>query len=908
MRDPSSLARIYLAPPALSFWKWSENGRVVVWQDGTTIAFRQEIVFVLDRLAPAGLPPFGALVLLLAACRPGWTGTGRIAVDSHLRDLERLGTLDGRFPPPWMEEVLDGLDAVHRTRIEFRTGAEAKAVLAEVVFDGVEGRGSPDEAASILSAIRSGDAREAPAEETISKWLVFRFLQDLSVIRQGLKRVDDETLEMRGRTGLDRAPVPAPVPDDAVSESIRRLLLDLREDRELAGLAKLAEHLMAAVHVPRRMSDPEELPLGGVSDITNRGPIDRLLVSELAYDDLTLATRIALGEALYLRREQPPRNLPGRRAILLDAGIRMWGVPRLFGAAVALALAATADRFTQISAWRATEEGIVPVDLATREGVMGLLEALEPSPVPSEGIAAFLRKTAGGKGPVDAILVTHEDVLQDPEFSSALAGLEDRSIDVATVGAGGLYRMFSVTRRGRRLAGEAHLSLATILAPPKPDTRGVPLLPPNPDAAFPLLLSVDPFPFLLPHEVDPRRAASHPQSGVVAATRDGRLMHWTGRDRGARELTAVLPRGVLHWISIEDEGFALALVGSSRSALHLVSADLAAGRCTVLRLPATGYPPVGAFRHEDAFCLVYARKMDVFDLRTGEIREVHQLPHGTSWITGRYFFDGEGWSCAAFDGITACFTRVPKAGSNAGFLAVFDRRGRDGPWAIDRRGHAVSLADGSGIAFHHALSSAGSIVGVSRDGDRVVLRGTAASARRHVLLNLESGTAAEIYGDPLHHLEPAFLRLPRRSVRHKFGAIGRDERSLVLFPPSGRPVEIALLPDGKAMVLRHRTGLAPVAQTSFAFTPAPRGARFALRVAAFSDGSRAWTDSRGMLHLRSSDPLVPEVSIVLADEGELAGWSSDGHLCGPPYLLGDRRPDDPASVFSSLLRFASTLP
>jgi hypothetical protein len=104
----------------------------------------------------------------------------------------------------------------------------------------------------------------------------------------------------------------------------------LKDDVELGGLARLALNLMAAVHLPRPVADREELPLGGVSDITNRGALDRLLVSELANDDLTLAVRIAVNEALYLRREMPPRNPPRQRFVLLDAGIRMWGVPRVF--------------------------------------------------------------------------------------------------------------------------------------------------------------------------------------------------------------------------------------------------------------------------------------------------------------------------------------------------------------------------------------------------------------------------------------------------------------------------------------------------------------------------------------------------------------------------------------------------
>jgi hypothetical protein len=907
MRDPLSLARAYLTPPALAFWKWTDNGRVAVWTDGSTIAFREEIAYALGKLSPGGLPPFGALVLLLSACRPLWKEGGRPAIEAHVASLEKIGSLDGRFPPAWLKDVLDSLDRVNALRIELRTGADAKALIAALVFDGAEGRGSPEEGEAIVRAVSDGAMPDTREPEEVSKWLVFRFLQDLAVLRVGLTRVSNEAIELRMRTGLDRLPAAAPVPDEAAAQEVRRLIADLREDRELSGVARLAADLMAAVHVPRRVSDPEELPLGGVSDIANRGPLDRLLVSELAHDELTLATRIALNEALYLRREQPPRNLPGRRAILVDAGIRMWGVPRVFGAAVSLALAATADRFTTVSAFRAAEEGIAGVDLTSREGLLDLLETLRPDPVPAEALGKFLERTAVFDGPLDAILVTHEDVLHDPDFQAALAKLDDRALDVATVGADGKYRMWSVTRRGRRLLKEAALSLEAILAPPRPELRGVPLVGPARDAAQPVVFAVEPFPFLLPHEVEPRRAAPHPELGIVSATRDGRLMHWAHKDAAARQLTAALPRGVLHWIAVEDEGLAYALVGSSRGALHLVTADLSTGHCTVARLAATGYPPAAVFRHQEALVLAYSRKLDVFDIHSGELREVFPIEHGASWGHGRYFFDNGGWACVAFDGRSAAITRIPKAPLSAGFLEVFDRRGVDGPWGVTSRGSVVNLANGEEHAYKSALTAAGAIAGVSRDGHRVALRGAAAAARRHALLNLERNTSTEIYGDPLLSLEPAVAVLPRRSVRHKFAAIGVEDNHLVLVPSAGPVRQIVLVSGGKEILLKPRAGTGPVIRVPFVNSSPPRGARFGVKVAAWKNGSRAWTDTRGLLHLRSGDSRAPEVSLVLTDEGALAGWTSEGRLCGPRYFTGDRANSDPAAVFGAIVRFVEGL-
>src|SRR5439155_18569938 len=107
------------------------------------------------------------------------------------------------------------------------------------------------------------------------------------------------------------------------------------------------------IHLPRRLNEAEELPVGGVSDIAPRGPLDRLLLSELAHDDLTLAVRVAMNEALYYRRESPPRTPPRQRHLVLDSGVRLWGLPRLYGTAVALAMTAHHDSHLEVQAHRA---------------------------------------------------------------------------------------------------------------------------------------------------------------------------------------------------------------------------------------------------------------------------------------------------------------------------------------------------------------------------------------------------------------------------------------------------------------------------------------------------------------------------------------------------------------------------
>ena len=102
-------AQRYLLPPHDTFWTWKDEGEVIAWADDTTIAFRQELLYVLQKLAPEGLPPLGAVILLMAATRDQWSAIslepGILA--GMLRTLEH-----GDAHNPLLATVLAGLDRV----------------------------------------------------------------------------------------------------------------------------------------------------------------------------------------------------------------------------------------------------------------------------------------------------------------------------------------------------------------------------------------------------------------------------------------------------------------------------------------------------------------------------------------------------------------------------------------------------------------------------------------------------------------------------------------------------------------------------------------------------------------------------------------------------------------------------
>jgi hypothetical protein len=690
---------------------------------------------------------------------------------------------------------------------------------------------------------------------------------------------------------------------------VRQLLQVLRSDRDLAGLARLALDLMATVYLPHAVSDRDDLPTGGVSDISNRGPLDRLLISELAHDDLTFAARLALGEALFLRREQPPHHPAGARMLLVDAGIRLWGVPRLFATAVALALAATTDARTRVLAFRARGDGVEPVDLTTREGLVAHLEALEPEPHPGEALAGFLAACGGEEGPTTAILVTHEDVLGDPDFRPQIGVLGDHGFHAATVAHDGTYRLRAFSPAGRKLLGEARLNLKDIV----PDPAGRPgagLTEDKVNPDLPVYFSLEPSPLPQPTPPPGTVACSmfDVKYGMVLLTKDGRLLHrGAGKAGGMTELTARVPTGRARWLSTIVDGVLYLVVDAEwRGKIHRTRIDLNTGQCAALPdLDAHREPVRGIFRLHDLLAIVFDGEVVVANFAGGGASVVATTP-GLTWRSGRYFRGMDDWYALEFDGTRIRFEPLQCVDPDKHVL-VFDRQGLDGPWAVTRRGHVVSLTDGTTLRLKAAQCDFA--MPVSADGNRILVRATRVLSYEYVL-DFRTGKRAVVASTPDGWDTVADVLLQvRRNVTRMYGVDVTDAGDLVIVCGRHRY-------SGLRIAAHHAQiwfdscdyGRRTPAFQLFAPVAGPAGTRFNVKAAKWPDGSRAFADSRGLLHLVSGDPQIPECTLLLVNEGhQTAAWASSGEWCGPPRLLGDR-PSTPASAFfEHIRRFAGRL-
>jgi len=898
-----SLAASYLQSTKESPWRWADRGRVIEWQDGTTIAFREEVEFVLDWLAPNGLPPFGAVVLLLAACRgkvpPHSPPPLRLLIDSSpvLGRPELVNLLSGEQH----RRLASALDRLARLPQELLADKKGRAILAEIVFEETPGVFTGESARAVVRCLAEGTLTEAelnrPDVQTSPHWQA----NHLHLLDEGLKRLTSDALALRIRTGLDELPAEADVPLKP-SERVRKLLSELRDDPEHAGLARVARDIMAAIYLPRALSDLEELALGGVSDITNRGSLDRLLLSELAHDDLTLAVRVALNEALYIRREPPVTHPPSDFAVLLDSGLRLWGVPRVFATAVALAMIAKDNTHARVSVYRARRNAIHLVDLFSRRGLVEHLAALETDAQPGSALKGFAAQLADAPG-TEAVVITHRDALRDQQFVQALASVTLEKCYLATVDRDGLFQLHQHPFHGQKPLSQATIPLDELWQPPgRPVRPRAPLIDRRHDPELPLIFGVRPFPLLLPVRGKLDKVAALKHGGGVAVVDSRTLVHWQNENEGARTLTCSLPPGKTVWLHGDDFRKAHILKGRwENGALPLVSVHLDTGEVQTKSLPTRRVPTDFYFTAGVVF-LVLRDTIHVFDLETGSAVQTIET-RGRWWGRGKYWYGKEGWVVLNWDGIGASFQPVILSDSlrRQGIVRLFDRQGFEGPCCVTTHGRILTSAGEQIMDLGRNLP----VQRISQDGHRLLI--TDKDVMKLVDLNRRTvlpvaGKAAVFALDPL-------ITPPVRNVRNRFTHVfASPPDTLGLITPRGDTFVFELFPNGD-LVLSPLLG-APkpvegiVANRPFEGAAPRRDANCVLRVAKWGNGSRAYLDSRGLLHLKSSHEALPEASIVM-NNGPLAAWSSDGLVCGPTFFTGNQVRCEPKLMWERIKAFVA---
>jgi hypothetical protein len=290
--------------------------------------------------------------------------------------------------------------------------------------------------------------------------------------------------------------------------------------------------------------------------------------------------------------------------------------------------------------------------------------------------------------------------------------------------------------------------------------------------------------------------------------------------------------------------------------------------------------PIGAGLFSNILFVVYKNMVHTIHVESG-VRDSLALP-SQSWISGRYFRNGDEILALAFNGASISFEYVR---SIPDVVDVIECPGREGPAFLLVNGQVIWF-EGAGKSSEKKLTLVSAFRGhnpglrisyVSHAGATLITKSNLGTYKSSPL---PPGGAWSIISDA----DVEITRFGKLSLDSRRGQF-RNKFVKVAITADG---EIILV-SGKGEAVRIRTfgairmmdnGPMPLPQDFAVFTAWPEVSRsYDLKIARMSSAN-VFLDSRGMLHIVPKDTAIPQVTFVLC-HGTTAAWTSSGVILGP---------------------------
>lgn len=555
----------YLRMPKDYFWHWTDNDRVLAWSiDGMTICYRDVLFQTFRQLNTQGMPRLGAFLLVFHACQHN------IGPREGLALLRMLGAARDKVSDPQVIRVLNLLKNIRALPLELRSAQKRVQLLSELFAESPVML-SKDDFLAVVPMLEAGDFSSdyaVPTDDDTADYLK----ADLACLEKAFERFPSaESLEIKLRTGIEDIPKLLEIPEQEAP--FTDLLDELLQDPKTAGISNIAKSLLPVISIPMHSLSAGDLPIGGISDITNRGNYDKLLLSELAQDELLLTARLVNNEALYFRREEPPQHPKRKKIILIDSTIRMWGIPRVYAMAAALAFARNCKHGEEVQAFVLGADDYAEVSLMDKKGVIAAMEYLHHGLHPGEALVSVIKKFSG-KEENEFVLITENRQLLSPSFHGSFSKIREVLSFLISLNRDGTIRFSELVNGRSTVLNDAKLDITQLLVPPSKVSPKLPVKY-SLDAALPAFLTHTPLPLL----VTKRRIlygqspmAANADGRVVAINMNQRVLFISPKEGGALEMMPFIENGNYHFNWIEPN--VCYIVVNARNLLKLYRLDL----------------------------------------------------------------------------------------------------------------------------------------------------------------------------------------------------------------------------------------------------------------------------------------------------------------------------------------------
>lgn len=396
------------------FWLWEEETEVLAINGGSTIAYTEELIPILAAIAENGLPSFGAILYAMVAINR--------TEDNSLAFVYKIVSaleFNERLKNSYLEESFDFLNLLQSLPNEYKVG-KRKQILLTTIFENAHNRINSSTSRGIVNVLKEENRRTRFQKSSILTEKVFaKDIKVFQLLSRKFKSIQSIIDAMGDLPEIEEELLPLLDTRSTSEKNYKDFVEELMDNSQTFQIGALIKPIWAGFNIPIFNAHPSEQPLGGVSDLSNKGDFDKLLVSEFANDDLLFISRLANNEALYLHREMPPITDKLQRIILIDISLKTWGIPKILSHASSLAISKHPKSKSESKVFL-VGDSFSPMVYEGANTIIDGLQQVDLCLNAQKGIAAFLESNKQNKQ-LEIFYITTAEGLKYPEIAKLLA-------------------------------------------------------------------------------------------------------------------------------------------------------------------------------------------------------------------------------------------------------------------------------------------------------------------------------------------------------------------------------------------------------------------------------------------------------------------------------------------------------
>ncbi|WP_374461017.1 hypothetical protein [Chryseobacterium taeanense] len=435
------------------FWEWktdedvpdgtgyNENNLISIPNVGA-IAYRPYVMEILKELKEQGFPPFGSLLLVLYALQEGYLNLDGVFYYLN-RQKNTLSENDSDI-----DLATKFLENLNQLGSSLKKG-QNKIALLQTLFKESHNRVSSVNSRLILKVFETKPhiISEASVKKKLTSIVVNRDVKTLALLQNTFPTTESIVNVLKGFTDIPD-PEDEVVEEETTVETNEEFVQKLIEEPKTFQVGSLIKRIWSGLKIPMRHLSPGEQPIGGVSDMTNKGELHRMLLSEFAHDDEVFINRVVNNEALYIQREIPPEENVFERIILIDTSLKNWGTPKVLAFASAIAVIKHPKAHSECKVFT-LGQNIIPISLNNVNEVVENLNQVSPVLEVSEALEKFFIEEHKEKD-LEVFFITNQENIIHQNLQKVIHENRDRLKFLVTTSANGelnFYKHHKGTRK-----------------------------------------------------------------------------------------------------------------------------------------------------------------------------------------------------------------------------------------------------------------------------------------------------------------------------------------------------------------------------------------------------------------------------------------------------------------------------